>query len=74
MQRSSVNDWPSDKDEQGYCIGRVYYGPYPWNFVWCDISCVDDKHFAPTPQIWTELNPDVSPERLKELADLEWPF
>ena len=57
-----------------YCIGRVYYEPYPHNFIWADTALLDEPGYAPSPEHWSKQNPDVSEEELKRLEDLEFPF
>jgi len=66
----------ANDDDEPYCIGRVYYGPYPWNFTWEDHTRIDwnDRRKATTPEQWQEQNPDVSQEELARLKDAEFPF
>ncbi len=69
-----TTDAANDNDEP-YCIGRVYYGPYPHNFTYEDLARagLDNKRLALNREQWLKQNPDVSQEELAKLAE-EIPF
>jgi hypothetical protein len=43
-----MNNIAANDNDEPYCIGRVYYGPFPWNFTWANTALLDEPGYAPS--------------------------